>query len=71
MMPAECLGVEMTGTCTESKPRNIRERKSSAAYMHAAEFGASGKRRENLAGIEQPLVVKGAFQALLLIEIGL
>jgi hypothetical protein len=39
--------------------------------MHAAKFGAPGERRENLAGIEQAFVVEGAFQALLLVEIGL
>src|SRR6266850_4638301 len=54
-----------------SKPRNIRERKSPAAHMHAAQLGAPGERRENLAGVEQALVVKGAFQALLVVEIGL
>ncbi len=54
-----------------SKPGNIRERKSPATHMHAAKFGAPGERRENLAGIEQALVVEGAFQALLLVEIGL
>src|SRR5229473_1629194 len=54
-----------------SKPGNIRERKSPATHMHAAKFGAPGERRENLAGIEQALVVEGAFHSLLLVEIGL
>src|SRR5215468_8500628 len=56
---------------TRSKPRNIRKWKLSTAHVHAAQFGAPGQRRENLAGIEQPLVVEGAFEALLLVKIGL
>src|SRR5258708_26235966 len=54
-----------------SKPRNIRERNAPAAHMHVTEFGAPGQRRENLAGVEQALVVKRAFQAMLLVEIEL
>src|SRR5215831_3921011 len=55
----------------KSKPRNIRKRKVPAAHVHAAQFGAPRQRRENLAGIEEPLVVEGAFEALLLVEIRL
>ena len=40
-------------------------------HMHAAELGAAVQRRKHLAGIEQALVVEGAFDALLLIEIDL
>src|SRR5215831_5566422 len=54
-----------------SKSRNIREWQSPAAHMHAAKFGAPVQGWENLARIEKPLVVEGALQALLLVEIGL
>ena len=39
--------------------------------MHAAEFGAAVQLGVDLAGIEQALGVEGAFEALLLIEVGL
>ncbi len=39
--------------------------------MHAAHFGAAVQLRENLAGIQEPLVVEGTFHAKLLIEIRL
>jgi hypothetical protein len=39
--------------------------------MHAAEFGAVMQRREHLAGIEQPLLVEGAFDALLMLHVDL
>ena len=38
--------------------------------MHAAELGAAVQLGEHLAGIEQALVVEGAFEALLLVEVG-
>ena len=40
-------------------------------HVHAAELGAAVQRREHLAGIEQALVVEGAFEPLLLVEIDL
>jgi hypothetical protein len=49
-----------------SEPWNIGKRHAAAAHMHAAEFGAVMERREHLAGIEQPLFVKSAFDALLI-----
>ena len=39
--------------------------------MHAAELGAIMKRRKNLAGIEQPLLIEGAFDALLVLHVDL
>ena len=39
-------------------------------HMHAAHLGATVQLRKDLAGIEQPLVVEGAFDAKLLVEGG-
>ena len=39
--------------------------------MHAAKFGAAAQGRKHLARIEQPFLVEGAFQSLLLVEIDL
>src|SRR5271163_469006 len=52
-----------------SEPWNIGKRDAAAAHMHAAELGAVMERREHLAGIEQPLLVEGAFDALLVLHI--
>src|ERR1700761_814376 len=51
------------------EPRNIRERDTPGMHMDAAELGATMQRREHFAGIEQALVVEGAFEALLRIKI--
>ena len=54
-----------------SEPRNVGKRHAAGMHVHAAELGAAVQRRKHLAGIEQALVVEGAFEPLLLIEIGL
>src|ERR1700720_4229681 len=46
-------------------------RQPAAMDMDAAELGAAMELREDLAGIEQPVGVEGAFEAQLLIEIDL
>src|ERR1700680_4282644 len=51
-----------------SKPRQIRERDRAAMDVDAPELGAAVQLREDLAGVQQPGRVEGAFQALLLIE---
>src|SRR5438876_1004789 len=38
-------------------------------HVHPTQFGAAVQRRKHLAGVEQALVVEGAFEALLLIEV--
>src|SRR5579871_287689 len=65
LAPPQC------GEGSASKPGNVRKRQLAAADVHAAQFRAPGQRRKYLTGVEQPLVVKGAFQALLLVEVGL
>src|SRR5271170_1696231 len=54
-----------------SEPWNIGKRHAAAADMHAAEFGAVMECREHLAGIEQSLLVEGAFDALLMLHVDL
>ena len=39
--------------------------------MQAAEFGAAVELREDLAGVEQPIGIESALQALLMGEVGL
>src|ERR1700733_12093803 len=62
------VGIEATFWC-RSKPRDIGKRHPPGMHVHAAELGAAVQGREYLAGIEQALVVEGAFDALLLIEV--
>src|SRR5258707_8253176 len=52
-----------------SKPRQIRERDLAAMDVDAPELGAAMELREDLAGIQQPVRIEGAFQALLLVEV--
>src|SRR5580704_3789565 len=62
------VGIGVIFWC-RSKPRNIRKRHPPGMHMHAAELGAAVQGREYFAGIEQALVVEGAFDALLRLEI--
>src|SRR5262249_40893074 len=50
-----------------SEPRKVRERDPARVHVHAAELGAAVQRRKHLAGIEQALLVEGAFEPLLLV----
>src|SRR5262245_34199044 len=54
-----------------SEPRNVRERHLAGMHMHAAKLSAAVQCWKHLAGIEQALVVEGAFEPLLLGEISL
>src|SRR5262245_56164518 len=54
-----------------SESREVGKCHSPGVHVHAAELGTAVVRRKNLAGIEQALVVEGALESLLLIEIGL
>src|SRR5262249_57470325 len=54
-----------------SEPRNIRKRYPPRVHVHAPELGAAVQRRKYLARIEQALVVEGAFEPLLLLEVSL
>src|SRR5690349_3829947 len=49
------------------KPRQFGVGQRAAAHMHAAELGAAVQFREDLARIEQPVGIEGAFHAHLLI----
>ena len=51
--------------------RDIGERYLSPMDMHAAHLGAAVQLREHLAGVQQAVRVERAFQALLLVQIGL
>jgi len=51
------------------EPRNVGKRDVAAAHVHAAELGAALQGRKHLAGIEQALLVEGAFEPLLLLEV--
>src|SRR5262245_21917549 len=53
-----------------SEARNIRKRHAAGMDVQAPELGAAVQRREHLAGIEQAALVEGAFEPLLLLEIG-
>src|SRR5687768_5092900 len=55
----------------KSEPRQIGMRQLSTTHQHAAKLGAAMEDREHLAGIEQAVAVEGAFEPLLLVEIGL
>jgi hypothetical protein len=52
------------------KPWNIRKRYAPGVHVHAAKLCAAVQGREYLSWIEQALIVEGAFEPLLLIEIG-
>src|SRR5215813_11923906 len=54
-----------------SEPRNVGERHPTSMHVQAAQLGATMQLRKDLSGIEQSLGIKGAFHALLLIEIDL
>src|SRR5579885_1375351 len=56
---------------TSSEPRQIGEGQLALMHVQPPELGAAMQLREHLARIEQALGVEGAFQALLLVEIGL
>ena len=47
------------------------KRELAGVDMHAAQLGAAAELRKHLAGIEQALGIEGAFQPLLLVEVGL
>ena len=53
------------------KPRQVGVGQTAGVDMQPAELGAAMQLREHLAGIEQPVRVEGAFEALLLGEIHL
>src|SRR5262249_26098119 len=57
--------------CTNSEPRQIRERQLAATDMHRAQLGAALQGREHLAGIEQLVLIERAFEAHLLREVDL
>src|SRR5579884_2433688 len=52
-----------------SEPRQIGVRQAAGTDVQTAEFGAAMELRKHLAGIEQPVRIEGAFEALLLVEI--
>src|SRR5262249_56095600 len=54
-----------------SEPRNIRKRHPPGVHVHAPELGAAVQRRKHLAWIEQALVVEGAFEPLLRLQVAL
>src|SRR5262245_59673784 len=54
-----------------SESRDIRKRHAAGVNMQAPKLGAAVQRRENLAGIEQAALVEGAFEPLLMLEIGI
>src|SRR5262249_14917798 len=64
MSRIRCLSDEL------SKPWQVGKSDASRMHMHAPKLRAAVQRRKHLAGIEQALVVEGAFESLLLIEIG-
>src|SRR5262249_44074429 len=64
-------GLRVSAIGENLEPRQTRERPPAGMHVQAAELGAAMQRREHLAGIEQALVVEGAFEPLLLVEIGL
>src|SRR5207237_5993346 len=54
-----------------SEPWNPRKRHLPRMHVHPPQLSAAVQRRKHLAWIEQALVVEGAFEALLLVEIDL
>ena len=52
-----------------SEPGNLGEGQLALMDMQPAEFGAAMQYGKDFAGIEQALIVEGAFEALLLVEI--
>ena len=71
--PSFALAGENTATAaaSRSEPRQVGEPDLPAMDVHPAEFGAAVQLREHLARVEQPLRVEGAFEPLLLGEVGL
>src|SRR5262250_2904217 len=61
----------MVSAIAGSEPRNIRKRHPPGVHVHAPELGAAVQRRKHLARVEQALVVEGAFEPLLLLEVSL
>src|SRR6478672_957670 len=62
-------GTEQSELHSNSKPRNIGERQLAAGNVHAAQFGAAVQLWEHLVGVEQALLVEGAFDALLRVQV--
>src|SRR5262249_26470395 len=54
-----------------SEPRQIGKARGAGMDMDAAQLSAAMKLREDLAGIEQPVRVEGAFEAELMVEVDL
>ena len=52
-----------------SKARQIGKRQPAGVDMQAAEFGAAMQLRKHLAGVEQPVRIEGAFEALLMRQV--
>src|SRR5208337_2775993 len=69
--PRYSLACCWMGSVRRSKPRQVGTRHAAGVDMHTAELGAAVQGRKDLAGIEQALVVEGAFEPLLLIEVDL
>src|ERR1700704_6666443 len=51
------------------KPRQVGVGQTARVDMQPAQFGAAMQLREHLAGVEQPIRIEGAFEALLLGEV--
>src|SRR5438876_6029822 len=54
-----------------SEARQLGVRKSAGVDMQPAEFGTTVKFRKYLPRVEQPIRIEGAFQSLLMLQIGL
>src|ERR1700735_896084 len=54
-----------------SEPRQVGETRGTVMDVHASELGTAPELREHFARIEQLFRIEGAFQAHLLVEIGL
>src|SRR3954452_8973214 len=54
-----------------SESRNVGETELAAVDMDPPEFGTAVKLGKDLAGVQQPAGVESAFQALLLVQVGL
>src|SRR5947209_287470 len=67
-MPA-FAGMATPITNAPSKPRQIGKARRAAVHMNAIELRAAAELRKDLAGIEQALLIEGAFQALLLVQV--
>src|SRR3546814_8468286 len=58
----------MSGTISE--PRDLRERHLPLPDVHPPQLGTAVQPGEHLAGVEQAVAVEGAFEALLLLQVG-